>query len=88
MPIAVAAMFHAIVAQDLATQSADVRREPATIDTETSAALNVFGAVNYSGFARRSRFEAGAGSATGSSLYDASRSMSHRPAGPGGSLLR
>ena len=46
-PIAVAAMFRSVVALDVATQAADARREPATLDPDTAAALRVFGAIDY-----------------------------------------
>jgi hypothetical protein len=45
MPLASGAIFHGIVAQDMATRSLAAKREPATIDGETSAALNVWGAT-------------------------------------------
>jgi hypothetical protein len=45
MPIAASALFRGVVADDLATRARAVRREPATIDGETSAALNVWGAT-------------------------------------------
>lgn len=45
MPIAAGAIFRGVVAQDLATRASAAKREPATIDGETSAALNVWGAT-------------------------------------------
>lgn len=46
MPIAASAIFRGIVAADLATRAAAAKREPATIDGDTSAALNVWGATD------------------------------------------
>jgi arylsulfatase A-like enzyme len=45
MPIAAGALFRGVVAEDLAAHARAVQREPATIDGETSAALNVWGAT-------------------------------------------
>jgi hypothetical protein len=45
MPIAASAIFRSIVAEDLATRAPRGRREPATIDPETAAALVVWGAM-------------------------------------------
>ncbi|APR83869.1 Choline-sulfatase [Minicystis rosea] len=45
MPIAASAIFRWVTAQDLATRSIAAKREPATIDGDTSAALNVWGAT-------------------------------------------
>lgn len=44
MPIAAGAMFRGVVAQDLLALTVAGKREPATIDAETAAALNVWGA--------------------------------------------
>ena len=40
------AIFRSIVAQDLASRAPAGRREPATIDAETAAALVVWGAMD------------------------------------------
>jgi hypothetical protein len=45
MPLAAAAIFRGVVAEDLATRAVAVRREPATIDAETAASLSVWGAT-------------------------------------------
>jgi hypothetical protein len=45
MPIAAGAIFRSIVAEDLATRAPVGKREPATIDPETAAALVVWGAM-------------------------------------------
>jgi hypothetical protein len=45
MPIAAAAIFRRVVAADLANRAGAAKREPATIDQETSAAMNVWGAT-------------------------------------------
>lgn len=45
MPIAAGAIFRGVVAADLAMRAIAARREPATIDADTSAALNVWGAA-------------------------------------------
>lgn len=44
MPIAAGAIFRGIVMADLATRATAAKREPVTIDGDTSAALNVWGA--------------------------------------------
>jgi len=46
MPIAAGALFRGVVAQDLQTSAVAAKREPATIDGATSAALNVWGATD------------------------------------------
>ena len=45
MPIAVGAIFRSVVAQDLAAHARGVRREPASIDADTGAAMSVWGAM-------------------------------------------
>ena len=45
MPIAAGAIFRGVVAQDLLALKVAAKREPATIDADTSAALNVWGAT-------------------------------------------
>jgi hypothetical protein len=44
MPIAASAMFRRVVGHDIATRSLAGKREPASIDAETGAALTVWGA--------------------------------------------
>ncbi|MFT3773788.1 MAG: sulfatase-like hydrolase/transferase [Minicystis sp.] len=46
MPIAAGAIFRGVMAQDLATHTIAAKREPATIDGDTSAALTVWGATD------------------------------------------
>ena len=46
MAIAAGAIFRGVVAADLATRAPAAKRESATIDQETSAALNVWGATD------------------------------------------
>jgi hypothetical protein len=45
LPIAANAIFRAVVAQDVAARKAATKREPASIDADASAALNVWGAI-------------------------------------------
>jgi len=45
MPIAAGAIFRSVVAEDLAMRAPASRREPATIDADTAAALVVWGAM-------------------------------------------
>jgi hypothetical protein len=45
MPIAVSAIFRSVVAQDLAARTDGARREPASIDADTGAAMSVWGAM-------------------------------------------
>jgi hypothetical protein len=46
MPIAASAIFHGVVAEDLQTSAVAAKREPATIDGPTAAALSVWGATD------------------------------------------
>jgi hypothetical protein len=43
MPLATMALFRAVVASDVAARRAGVKREPATLDDDTAAALRVWG---------------------------------------------
>jgi arylsulfatase A-like enzyme len=46
MPLAAGALFRAVVASDLAASAIAAKREPASIDADTAAALNVWGATD------------------------------------------
>ena len=46
MPIAAGAIFRGIVAQDMAMRAIAARREPASLDADTAAAMSVWGATD------------------------------------------